>query len=84
MLSELSWVARSAIQEFCKHHDLEALYEGACHDAECCAWLFFILQSAPDKVDWFPRGKWATLQALEGHLHAAGEKQLAAFLPIHG
>lgn len=34
-------------------------------------WALFILclaKEAPDKDQWFPRGKWATIQAIEGRI----------------
>jgi len=65
MLNELSYVARSAIKDYCSSHDLLELYEAACTDPQNCAWLYFILRAAEDYSDYFPRGKWATLQRLE-------------------
>ncbi len=32
------------------------------------AWLFFQLRAADDRPEWFPSGKWATLQRLESLL----------------
>lgn len=32
------------------------------------AWLYFLLKASEDRVEWFPRGKWATLQHLESIL----------------
>ncbi len=35
---------------------------------ERAAWMFFVLRSLPDRPEWFPKGKWATLQEIERQL----------------
>mgnify|MGYP003661852163 FL=1 len=32
------------------------------------AWFLFQLRRAEDKPEWFPKGKWATLQVIESYL----------------
>ena len=41
------------------------------------AWVLIQLKVADDKPEWFPRGKWATLQAIEQFLleEARAEKR---------
>lgn len=72
-LSNLSYVARSAIKEFCTVRGLSELYESSVYDPKNCAWLLFLLRAAPDHTEWFPHGKWATLQRLEQIIDSAAE-----------
>jgi hypothetical protein len=39
--------------------------------AERMAWLVLLLKSREDLPEWFPRGKWATIQHIESQLNAA-------------
>ena len=32
------------------------------------AWLCYLLKAAPDTAEWFPKGKWATIQEIERQL----------------
>jgi hypothetical protein len=81
MLSSLSDLARSGIKTACDELDLPELYEASCHDSQSCAWLFFCLRAVVDIQRWFPRGKWATLQALEQSLDSAGDREMRERLP---
>ncbi len=36
---------------------------------EQMAWAFFLLRTVPDKPEYFPKGKWASIQVLEEQLH---------------
>ena len=38
---------------------------------EFWAWMYFELRESEDRPEWFPRGKWATLQFLEAKLSEA-------------
>lgn len=40
-----------------------------------------IAKRAEDNSDWFPRGKWATIQHIEGKIDAEISKALTARLP---
>lgn len=40
---------------------------------ESWAFLFFILREAQDKPEWFPSGKWVTIQRLESLLVEAAK-----------
>ena len=37
------------------------------------AWIYFQLKEMPDMPDYFPRGKWATIQHIEGLLTEASQ-----------
>lgn len=41
---------------------------GCVNAPEKMAWLFFLLRELPDDEKTFPRGKWATIQHIEGQL----------------
>ena len=38
---------------------------------ERMAWLVLLLKKCADRADWFPRGKWATIQHIERQLDEA-------------
>jgi len=37
-------------------------------DEQAMAWLTFVLKELPDEARYFPHGKWATIQHIEGTL----------------
>jgi len=37
------------------------------------AWIWFQLRRAADRLEWFPRGKWATLQHIERLLNECAQ-----------
>ncbi|MDR5729689.1 MAG: hypothetical protein RB191_19915 [Terriglobia bacterium] len=39
--------------------------------AERMAWLVLLLKKCEDRPEWFPRGKWATIQHIESQLNEA-------------
>jgi len=39
--------------------------------AERMAWLVLLLQKREDRPEWFPHGKWATIQHIEQQISAA-------------
>lgn len=43
---------------------------------ETWALLFFELRQAEDRTEWFPSGKWATIQRLEELLNEATNKHI--------
>lgn len=49
------------------HHD-EMLFDGIGGAPEQWAWIWFQLQVAEDRPEWFPKGKWATVQFIGGQL----------------
>jgi hypothetical protein len=40
------------------------------------AWILFLLKETVDDPDWFPKGKWATLQHLETKLLAEARDEV--------
>jgi len=49
------------------HHD-DLLFDGIGSSPKDWAWMWFQLREAEDKLEWFPRGKWATIQVIESFL----------------
>lgn len=45
--------------------------------AERMAWLVLLLKKREDLPEWFPRGKWATIQHIESQVDAAANAWLA-------
>ena len=41
---------------------------------ERMAWMVLVLRKLEDKDEWFPRGKWATLQNIEAQLETAAKE----------
>jgi hypothetical protein len=68
LVSGLSPLAQDGVKRFCSDHDLREVFESAKHGLEHAAYLWFLLRQAEDNIQYFPRGKWATLQTLEGLL----------------
>jgi hypothetical protein len=68
-LSQLSLEAQDGIRRFCTEvfRDPDALDE-LTDDADAWCKLWFVLRVAPDTPEWFPKGKSATLQFIEGVL----------------
>ena len=46
---------------------------------ERMAWMVLVLKKTPDIEAIFPRGKWATIQSIEGQLDDAAEDYVFAF-----
>jgi hypothetical protein len=42
--------------------------EASAESRNLWAWITFLLRAAPDRADWFPKGKWATIQVIEDQL----------------
>jgi len=40
-------------------------------NAERMAWLVLLLKKCEDRAEWFPKGKWATIQHIESQVDAA-------------
>jgi hypothetical protein len=63
----------------------ELLFECLNNDNEAWAWWWFRLREMEDREEWFPKGKWATLQRIEKILsEEAKEFSKSAFLPGTG
>uniref|UniRef100_A0A6M3KD76 Uncharacterized protein n=1 Tax=viral metagenome TaxID=1070528 RepID=A0A6M3KD76_9ZZZZ len=48
---------------------------------ERMAWVCILLRKVPDKEEWFPRGKWATIQEIERQLDAAAQHMIRKEAP---
>lgn len=68
-IDRLSTLAQHGLRSWAisVHHD-EMLLDAISSLPEHWAWVWFQLREAEDKPEWFPRGKWATLQEIERHL----------------
>ena len=44
--------------------------------SESWAWLTFLLWESPDKPEWFPKGKSATIQIIQMKLHQEAKETL--------
>jgi hypothetical protein len=40
-------------------------------EPERMAWVVLILRRLDDRPEWFPRGKWATIQSIDDQLQSA-------------
>jgi hypothetical protein len=61
-------------------HDDELLFDAIGGNPEQWAWIYFQLQACEDSPEWFPKGRWATIQAIGMFLleEATVEMSLAA------
>jgi hypothetical protein len=66
-IDQLSAAAQDGLRLWANEvfHDELALDAAA---TEHWAWAHFLLKVSPDRPEWFPKGKWATLQIIEGEL----------------
>lgn len=46
-------------------HKDEMLFDSIASSPREWAWMWFQLRRAEDREEWFPKGKWATLQVIE-------------------
>jgi hypothetical protein len=67
----LSREARKGIEVLYARREWEDIEDRTWLTREACALMFFHLRAAPDDPDVFPKGKWATIQALESLLDRA-------------
>ncbi|HEX4545739.1 MAG TPA: hypothetical protein VH110_05225 [Candidatus Acidoferrum sp.] len=56
-------------------HGDEMLWEGIASCPLEWAWICFQLRVADDNPEWFPHGKWATIQVIEKHLLEEAEEE---------
>ena len=61
-------------------HGDELLFDANASSPEVWSWAYFQLSESEDRAEWFPRGKWATLQLLEGKLREEARDVLGAGL----
>lgn len=74
-LNEFSREAQRGLENFCRDcdyfPDLENVFEPS-----IWATLSFLLRRAPDFQEYFPKGKWATIQHLETKLYEWADCQI--------
>ena len=56
-------------------HGDDMFFDGIGSIPEQWAWVWFQLRAAEDRPEWFPSGKWATLQAIEAFLDEEARAQ---------
>lgn len=66
LTSDFLALTRQGLRRFLEDHDGDDGRLNA--PIESWAFLFFQLREAEDKPEWFPSGKWATIQHLESLL----------------
>jgi hypothetical protein len=68
-LEKLSTETQEGLRLWAKAlHDDELLFHAIGSMAEHWAWICFQLQASDDRPEWFPIGKWALIQFIEGQL----------------
>ena len=72
-VSDFLPMMRLGIECFCEDNRLPFLYGVLVMNGSLEKWalLYFKLRKAKDRAEWFPSGKWATLQRLEQLLEDA-------------
>jgi len=80
-LDQLSEVTRTGLRRLGKEwENEELLFDGLAGNSESWAWWWFRLREMEDRPEWFPRGKWATIQRIEDLLTAEAKQfAIAAF-----
>ena len=73
-MKALSPESYSAIEDICYDYDLGDLR--AYMSPEWVSWLAWILRCIPDNDKYFPRGKWATIQRIQGWLEKESERHV--------
>lgn len=63
-------------------HALNQDFYGA-ETPERMAWIVLLLRKLEDRAEWFPRGKWATIQEIECQLDVCAEKALPVSEKVH-
>jgi hypothetical protein len=76
-LREFSYEARRGLENISQSYDLYFPDLENQYGPNTWAGLFFILREVPDTPDFFPKGKWATIQYLEGMLIQWAKDQLS-------
>jgi hypothetical protein len=69
-LERLSSETQEGLRQWARWmHDDELLFDGIGSQPEHWAWICFQLRVAEDRAQWFPKGKWATIQVIEEFLY---------------
>jgi hypothetical protein len=65
-IDHLSAAAQEGLRQWAKYqHGDDMLFDGIGGNSEAWAWLCIQLKAASDRREWFPKGKWATIQYVE-------------------
>jgi len=76
----LSLEAQDGLRRFTKAvHNDELTLDAAASTPEAWAWLVYQLRAAIDLPEWFPKGKWATIQQIEEYLQIEAVELLGDF-----
>lgn len=71
----LSTQAQEGLRRFCAAvHDDELMLDAIASLPEQWAWIWFQLREAEDRLEWFPKGKWATIQVIEETLRKEAQE----------
>lgn len=75
-IEKLSSAAQAGLRGWAifQHGD-ELLFDGNASSPEFWAWICFQLRVADDQPNWFPKGKSATIQIIEGFLYEEAERE---------
>lgn len=75
-LSQLSAEAADGLLKWAKHeHQDDLFFEGISSLPGEWAWVVFQLKVAEDRPEWFPKGRWATIQRIEAFLLEEARQQ---------
>ena len=78
-IDHFSVEARAGLRRWaCEALDDELAFDGIASLPEHWAWMWFLLREAEDRPEWFPKGKFATLQFLEQRLVEEARAEAAA------
>lgn len=73
---QLSAEAQEGLREWAKHQHNDLLwFDDFGNSMPEMAWACVQLRVAEDRPEWFPKGKFATIQIIEGWLYDEAERQ---------
>lgn len=71
-IEQLSAEAQEGLRQWALwQHDDELLFDANAGSPEFWAWSCFQLRVAEDRPEWFPKGKFATIQVIEQWIYDA-------------
>lgn len=78
-IDKLSATAANGLRLWAQfQHGDDMLFEGIASVPQEWAWVCFQLRVADDKPEWFPKGKFATIQIIEKFLYDEAEEEKRA------
>jgi hypothetical protein len=76
-IENLTEEAQSGLRAWASHHDNDPmLFDGINSVPTEWAWQLLRLKESEDRPEWFPHGKWGTLQFIEQKLMAEAKASL--------